>query len=210
MPLGFEHFAITRDFFRREGFSKAALATDWPAGWYEQYVAGGFYAVDPVVSRNRKSTNPFKWTDVLPECRDNARASSVMQIAASEFRLREGVCIPIHNLHGVEGGVCLGGENVDVSTESIHFLHLVGIFAATQMAKAVSSSRQELTIVLSHREREVISWAATGKTAVETAACMNLAVSTVEKQIASAMHKLRSRTKAQAVAVALAEGHISV
>jgi DNA-binding CsgD family transcriptional regulator len=39
---------------------------------------------------------------------------------------------------------------------------------------------------------------------------MNLSVSTVDKQIASAMRKLRSATKAQAVAVALAERLIPV
>jgi DNA-binding NarL/FixJ family response regulator len=39
---------------------------------------------------------------------------------------------------------------------------------------------------------------------------MNLAVSTVDKQIASAMRKLRSATKTQAVAVALAEQYIAV
>ncbi|MEA2757919.1 MAG: LuxR family transcriptional regulator, quorum-sensing system regulator BjaR1 [Methylobacteriaceae bacterium] len=210
IPLGFEHFAVTRGLFRRDGFSKAALATDWPAGWYDRYVAGGFYAFDPVVRRNRKSANPFKWTDVLPECRNDARASSVMHIAATEFRLCEGVCIPIHNLHGVEGAVSLGGEHVEVNAESLSFIHLISVFAATQMARVTSSLQQNLTMALSHREREVMCWAASGKTAAETASRMNLAVSTVDKQIASAMRKLRSATKTQAVAVALAEQYIAV
>ena len=211
MPLGFEHFAVTRDFFRREGFPKAALATDWPSGWYERYVGGGFYAFDPVVRRNRQSANPFKWSDVIPQCSEDSRALSVMNIAAGEFRLREGVCIPIHNLRGIEGAVSLGGERVDVSADSISFLHLICVFAATQMARASSSvQQQKFTMALSHREREVMSWAAAGKTSAETASQMNLAVSTVDKQIASAMRKLRSATKAQAVAVALAERHIAV
>jgi LuxR family quorum sensing-dependent transcriptional regulator len=210
VPFGFEHFAVTRYILRGDDFSKAALVTDWPAGWYDRYVEGGFYAYDPVVRRNRKSAHPFKWTDVLPGCRNDARASSVMNIAATEFRLREGVCVPLHNIHGVEGAVSLGGEHVDVSAESLGFVHLISVFAATQMARVTSSQQQDLTIALSHREREVMCWAAAGKTAAETASCMNLAVSTVDKQIASAMRKLRSATKAQAVGVALAEGLIRV
>jgi LuxR family quorum sensing-dependent transcriptional regulator len=210
MPLGLEHFAVTRDLFRRNGFPKAALATDWPAGWYDRYVGSGFYAFDPVVRRNRNSANPFKWSDVLPECRDDKRALSVMHSAATEFRLCEGICVPIHNLHGVEGAVSLGGEHVDLNAESLSFVHLISVFAATQMVRATSSTQHNLTMALSHREREVMCWAAAGKTAAETASRMNLGVSTVDKQIASAMRKLRSATKAQAVAVALAEKHIAL
>jgi LuxR family quorum sensing-dependent transcriptional regulator len=209
-PLGFEHFAVTRDAFRRDGFSKAALATDWPAGWYDRYIAGGFYAFDPVVRRNRNSASPFKWTDVLPEIRNDKRALLVMHSAATEFRLCEGVCVPIHNLHGVEGAVSLGGEHVEVNAESLSFIHLISVFAATQMARVASSVQQNLTMALSHREREVMCWAAAGKTAAETASRMNIGVSTVDKQIASAMRKLRSATKAQAVAVALAEKYIAL
>jgi DNA-binding CsgD family transcriptional regulator len=74
----------------------------------------------------------------------------------------------------------------------------------------MANSSSNLTTVLSHREREVLCWAAVGKTASETASRMNRSVSTVDKQIASAMRKLRSATKAQAVAVALAERLIPV
>jgi LuxR family quorum sensing-dependent transcriptional regulator len=209
-PFGFEHFAVTRDLFRRQGFAKAVVAADWPSGWYERYLAGGFYGYDPVVRRNRKSAHPFKWTDVLDEYRDDGRASLVMDSAASEFRLRQGVCVPLHTLHGVEGAVSLGGEHVDVSAEAFGFIHLISVFAATQMTRVMSTSPTNLTMALSHREREVLCWAAAGKTAGETAARMNLAVSTVDKQIASAMRKLGSATKAQAVGVALAERLIPV
>jgi LuxR family quorum sensing-dependent transcriptional regulator len=195
-PLGFEHFAVTRDFFRRQSFSKAVLAADWPAGWYDRYLGGGFYAYDPVVRRNRQSVHPFRWTDVLHECRNDARASLVMDSAATEFRLRQGICVPIHSMHGVEGAVSLGGEHVDVSAEAFGFIHLISVFAAEQVARVMANSSSNLKMVLSHREREVLCWAAVGKTASETASRMNLSVSTVDKQIASAMRKLRSATKA--------------
>ena len=146
----------------------------------------------------------------MPESGNDARALAVMSIAATEFRLREGICVPLHNVHGVEGAVSLGGEHVDVSAESFGFIHLISVFAATQIARVMSSRQQDLTIALSHREREVMCWAAAGKTAAETASRMNLAVSTVDKQIASAMRKLGSATKAQAVAVALGEGLIRI
>ncbi len=208
-PLGLQYFAVTRDFFRRAAFPKAAVAVRWPEGWYDHYTAAGFYAVDPVVRRNRQFGHPFKWTDVLPECRGDARALTVMNVAATEFRMREGVCVPLHNAHGVEGGVSFGGQHVELGAHSLAFVHLISLFAAAQMTRVLSEEQPSELAALSHREREVLTWAAVGKTAAETAACMNVSVSTVDKQIASAIAKLGCATKTQAVALALLEGHVA-
>ena len=56
---------------------------------------------------------------------------------------------------------------------------------------------------LSGREREVLQWAAEGKTARETAYLLGLSESAVNLYSARAMTKLRARTKAQAVAIAV-------
>jgi LuxR family transcriptional regulator, quorum-sensing system regulator BjaR1 len=209
-PLGLRYFAVTRDLFRRAAFPKAALAVHWPEGWYEHYTAAGFYAVDPVVRRNRRFGQPFRWTDVLPECHGDARALTVMKVAANEFQLRDGICIPLHNAHGVEGGISFGGEQVELGADSLAFVHLVSLFAAAQITRVLSKEQQSARVPLSHREREVLTWAAAGKTAAETAACMNVSVSTVDKQIAAAIAKLGCATKTQAVALALLEGHVAV
>jgi len=56
---------------------------------------------------------------------------------------------------------------------------------------------------LSGREREVLRWAAEGKTASETAAILKLSTSAVNLYASRAMLKLRAQTKAQAVAIAM-------
>jgi LuxR family quorum sensing-dependent transcriptional regulator len=96
----------------------------------------------------------------------------------------------------------MGGEHVDASKQALAFLHLVTVFAGTQMHKILSTD-SKASGLLSRREREVLLWAANGKSAAETASVMNLAVSTIDKQIASAIRKLGSCTKTQAVAKAL-------
>jgi DNA-binding CsgD family transcriptional regulator len=60
-----------------------------------------------------------------------------------------------------------------------------------------------LSINLSAREREVLIWAAEGKTASETADILHVSASAVNLYAQRAMSKLHARTKTQAVAIAM-------
>jgi LuxR family quorum sensing-dependent transcriptional regulator len=130
-----------------------------------------------------------------------------MDSAAADFGMRQGISVPLYGLHGYEGAVSIAGRTVNAGAEAFSFVHLISVFAGAQIAK-ISNAERQRSAVLTKREREVMAWAASGKTAAETASRMNLAVSTIDKQIASAMRKLGSATKAQAVAVALCEQQI--
>ena len=63
-----------------------------------------------------------------------------------------------------------------------------------------------LSINLSAREREVLIWAAEGKTASETADILHVSASAVNLYAQRAMSKLQARTKTQAVAIAVRNG----
>lgn len=56
---------------------------------------------------------------------------------------------------------------------------------------------------LSGREKEVLMWAAEGKTASETASILKLSTSAVNLYASRAMMKLQANTKTQAVAIAV-------
>lgn len=63
---------------------------------------------------------------------------------------------------------------------------------------------------LSSREREVMQWAANGKTAAETATIIGISERTVEFHVTNAVACLGATNKIQAVALAVAAGLISV
>ena len=60
-----------------------------------------------------------------------------------------------------------------------------------------------LSINLSAREREVLIWAAEGKTASETADILHVSASAVNLYAQRALSKLQARSKTQAVAIAM-------
>jgi DNA-binding CsgD family transcriptional regulator len=73
---------------------------------------------------------------------------------------------------------------------------------ATPLAPTERESDMSITN-LSAREREVLLWAAEGKTASETASILHVSASAVNLYSQRAMSKLQARTKTQAVAIAL-------
>lgn len=63
---------------------------------------------------------------------------------------------------------------------------------------------------LTDRERDVLSWAARGKTGWETAAILGIAAETVKKHVQSACERLNAGSKTHAVAKAISLCEIDV
>ena len=67
---------------------------------------------------------------------------------------------------------------------------------------------KDRTVALSPRETEVLTWAMQGKTNWEISVILSVSERTVKFHVRNAMTKLHSRSRAQAVAVALRFGLI--
>jgi len=65
-------------------------------------------------------------------------------------------------------------------------------------------------IALTAREREVLTWAAQGKSAQDIAEILGISKRTVEEHTHSACRKLNAANRTHAVAVAMHEGLISL
>ena len=66
----------------------------------------------------------------------------------------------------------------------------------------------DVRITLARREKQALYWAGKGKTCWETAKILGLTERTVDFYLRNASHKLGAATKTQAVAKAIADGHI--
>jgi LuxR family quorum sensing-dependent transcriptional regulator len=130
-----------------------------------------------------------------------------MTIALSDYRLRHGLCVPIHGLNGYQAGISFAGFDVEDVTEASAAIQLIGIYAFNRLAKFKCITKERG--ILSDREREVLSWTAVGKTAWDTGAILNIAPDTVNKHIASAMRKLNVCSRTQAVAESIRRGEIN-
>jgi LuxR family quorum sensing-dependent transcriptional regulator len=193
-----------------ENLSDCSLISGWPPGWAQRYQERNHLHRDPVIRYIRATTEPFLWHEAAVV--GDPRGATVMN-EAREYGLKEGFCVPFHELDGSEAGVSFGGAEVRLSEDARAGLHLVAIYAMSR-AKAIARQMQEGEAPdeaaggLTGREIECLKWAAAGKTAWETSVILAISARTVEHYLACAARKLNAMSRVQSVAEALRRGII--
>lgn len=185
------------------------LMHSWPEEWLDHYVGEDYLECDPLVDIIRNGPRPVPWkgAGALPGLSPRAR---LMFDEASEFKIKEGLVLPIITLEGVVVFVSLSGEMLDIDPFEIGTLQLAATHAVTRALQLseiarVQSTRPELTA----RERECIRWAALGKSEWEISQILGISEHTSEKHLLSAKTKLGAVNRVQAVAEAIRLGYIT-
>jgi DNA-binding CsgD family transcriptional regulator len=198
--------------------------------WHDQYRRNGFLHVDPYISKARRTNLSFDWSSIqMPDARRGPK-TKIHQLmeAAHENGWREGLIFPAHfndDLGRRHSAVCVFywtdsmRDFYNVRDEFRVYLHVISIYFLTKaMDLAALSHRDgkklwkiaEDRSLLTDRERDVISWAARGKTAGETANILTLSEQTVVKHIASVIRKVGALNRTHAVAKCLNQSLIDL
>ncbi len=206
--FGYESFCVVAaPTANQQKFSDKLLLRKWPKGWYEQYTSSDFHPHDPISNYSRSQTHSFHWSSVsIPK--ENRKANGIMTISSHDYGMVNGYCVPIQGLNGYQATISIAGAEIDPQSEAHAAIDLISIFAFQRLA----SIRHDMDSpkILTAREKEVISWAAVGKTAWDTSVILNISVETVNKIAASAMRKLNVHTRAQAVAESIRRREINI
>ena len=96
-------------------------------------------------------------------------------MAAREFGLNKGFLVPIVRSTGFQACVTMAGERPDYEPRAKQALHLVSMYAHARCAVLMGcASDGQRRRVLSGRERDVLAWAAEGKSSWEIATILGL------------------------------------
>ena len=204
---GYDTFLIANGpSIARQDFDQLVLLRHWPEQWFKEYVHEKFHQVDPVASYARTQCGAFQWIDV-PWGPPSERSAKVMNVAAQDYGMQNGISVPIHGMHGYEGIVSFSGSDIDRTAQGVAAMELLAIYAVNQLMR-LRVAEQTPQFLLTVREREVLTWAAIGKTAWDTGCILSISTDTVNKHMATAMRKLKAYTKTQAVAESIRRGEI--
>ncbi len=180
------------------------LATSYPEDWMKYYKQQNYMEIDPVTRRCLTSRKPFFWTDVT-NAPDIAPPSFQLMKEADEAGVSDGIGISLRGHSGelVGVGLARNATKCPRETKDYEFLaaaYLLSIYFHETFRDMLS---KPLRVELTTRQREVLCWAAEGKTNEEIAMILNISGNTVRflwKQIFKA---LEANSRAYAITKAM-------
>jgi LuxR family transcriptional regulator, quorum-sensing system regulator BjaR1 len=183
------------------------VANGWPPEWFEIYTREDFSVMDPVPRHGASTVQPLEWGEARYD-KDSNPAAHLVMTRAAEFRLMQGYCIP---LHYDEGGavISMATEELTVDPLAKCALQLIGVYAHNRI-RSLGRPKPEKRDLLTRREREILRWAADGKTSWEVSVVLGISERTVKFHLIQASHKLNAVNRTAAVAKALARGLIKL
>lgn len=194
---------------RAEDLKQISLLDGWPEGWNRKYEEENYFRDDPVAKYGLSSVTPFRWSDVQYDRRTWPRAAEVMG-AAAEFGLKDGFGIPICRSDSLDA-VTMAGEKPEFHSHAVRAIHLIALYAHSTAAALMRANRsRQLPPILTTGEREVLSWAAAGKSSWEISVILNISESTVIWRFQQASRKLKAVNRTQAVVEAIRAKEITL
>jgi len=198
--------------------------------WEQEYLDNKFVHVDACVARARVTNVPFNWGSVsLPSYKGRRKPGALKTMeAARDHGFQEGLVVPYHfadRLGRTHSSLVVffwkdpASKFGFLMSESRHDLHLLMIYWAQRAVDVIATQHRSRAAVirdehaeevsLTDRERDVVAWAARGKTGVDTAEILKISEDTVDTHMRSVMRKLNASNKTHAVAKAIYFGLIS-
>ena len=184
----------------------------WLSTYDEAYMA--FYMREYTPTRDRafnvcfQRLLPLDWDEV----RNTDETVQNLHEVAEQYGVgRHGISFPIRDV-GVGDAMfsvnfeCDDRYWVEVRTDLVNRLHLFAHYFHQRMRDVISARPVTSEFDLAPRERQVLQWAAEGKTACETAKLLKVSERAVRLYMENAMTKLRAKSKPQAVAIAMRNG----
>ena len=214
--LGFDQFSYVggRTFNAKFGTQQMWVKTPtvintFAPEWINLYHANDYARVDPAISETLRRRLPYVWDAEAPHFHLDAEQRRFFSVA-HDFKVMRGLTIPVYGPMGdfaMFSYVSFGPQQEfeRLLREFSGQLHLASIYFHQRISL---SEGDEPEVELSEREREVLYWAAAGKTSGETATIIGLGEKTVHFHLYKAMQKLDVFSKPHAVAKAILLGLI--
>jgi LuxR family quorum sensing-dependent transcriptional regulator len=184
------------------------FANGWPAEWASMYVRDRLVEHDPIPRHGFRSVEPFEWSEATYDAENEPLSKAVMD-RSHDFRMDKGFFVPIHFGDRASGGVSLAGERPEFGHGVKPALHLMSLYVHNRIRSLLDTSEQ-VSQVLTPREREVLQWTASGKSSWEIGIILSISERTVNFHIGTAMRKMDSVNRTAAVVAALRRREISL
>lgn len=228
--FGFAHFTAID--ISLAAASDPVLLTTIPEQWDRDYRSNDFVDVDPVIPHAKRLNGDFRWSETpigrVPHGRD-ARLMQLLE-CTQDHGYEDGWVVPLHYRDRIgayrSAVVTLFWQNPAyelsrLAAEQRHEINFVLIYFIQRLIDLLNDSDSRPSeslepqradaepIRLSERERDVLTWAARGKSIPETAQILGIADETARQYMKQCLIKLDAVSKTHAVTKAIMLGLIT-
>lgn len=177
--------------------------------WMKHYVEKDYEKIDPVPKYSFVTNKPFTWDNLINSL-DLSNIELKVMNEAQEAKLLDGIGVPLYGINGEIAGIGLasstGGTAVDQNM-------LCKIRAMSfQFHLAYTEKEQETNDIknvhLTNREKEILLWAAEGKSDPMIAEIIGISYPTVRFHMNNIFKKLNANERTFAVVKAIRHGLI--
>jgi LuxR family transcriptional regulator, quorum-sensing system regulator BjaR1 len=180
-----------------EDLADTARYLSCPGGWRKRYFESNYFRNDPAVLHLERSTDPFTWREALA-CPDYTTAQRRIVYEASEFGMYSGFVVPLVGLGTRAAIIELAGGNNDLGTKARAELQLAAVCTHSRLRALWKPPKHSLPR-LSNREREVLQWAAVGKSDWEIGKILSISEKTANAHIENVKRKYGVTSRIHAV-----------
>ena len=180
-----------------EGLIDTALYLSCPPEWRKRYFENNYFANDPAVLHLARTTDPFTWTDALA-CPFYTTAQRRVVHEAGEFDMHGGFVVPLIGLHTRTAVIELAGPTESLDMREKAELQMAAM-AVNSRLRTIFRPRRHPLPPLSNREREILQWAAIGKSDWEIGEILSISEKTVNAHIENVKRKYGVTSRIHAV-----------
>lgn len=206
--FGFDYFCFNTFPSERQRFEDVTIAIQVPPEWVRLYNERDYVRIDPSIRYCKQRVHPFRTADAPYDAEREPHVIPFLKRSA-DFALTNGFWFPIPSKRGNTAGVWMSGPHAEVVERDLPLLHLIAL-SAFELLRRLRRRPSSAPVALTPREREVLLWAAQGKSAWETGEILGIAKRTVDEHVQTASRKLNAVNRTQAVVAALRERLISI
>jgi DNA-binding CsgD family transcriptional regulator len=214
LPYGFDSliFCLMSDHPSIGEKAKYGIITGYPEDWMKHYAASNYEPIDPIRKESLLNhQNIFTWEGMNKVRPYNKKERSILD-QASDAGLRSGVAVSLCNTHieHIALGFAGSAGGVDFTPTLLSVLKLASIqfYDVYQAMHRKAVPVDNKPVHLSDREREVLQWAAVGKSNTDIGTILDIRDATVAYFLQRCFAKLDANSKTLAVVKALRLGLI--
>jgi DNA-binding CsgD family transcriptional regulator len=185
------------------------ILRNYSEDWMKHYIDNGYVGIDPVPSFCFKTNRPFKWEWLTKNVPLKRAALKVME-EAREAQLLDGLAIPIHGLSSELAGVGMASSSgkTNISPDEVYMIRALTLQFHLSFTEKETAAEKIRHIYLTPREREVLSWAAEGKSDQVISEIVGLSYATIRFHMSNIFLKLEVNERTLAVMKAVRHGLI--